>query len=356
VVQYIFDRRNLAIGFNFFLLVTIYSTLNTLTNNFHQTHLSNKSKNKKISKHSALSKTIRQLQSTQEQLQYTQTQVHTHEQEKKTRIPEAVWLLPSKTWQPPKKLTREKPITVVIPSYNNSKWYKYNLSSIFAQEYSNYNIIYIDDCSPDNTGSLVEQFIKQQHQEKRITLIKNKKRMGGALGNIYKAAQMTNPQNIIAVVDGDDWLAHCQVFQLLNEVYDDPNVWLTYGQLQIFPSNDIGWCQDFPAEVIKNNLYRSYPWISSHLRTCYAWLFHKIELEDLFYENDFYSAATDQAYMFPLLEMTGGKFKFIPHINYIYNQANEINVNKIKQQLQTFMAQNIRNKPAYKAIEHRISK
>ena len=55
----------------------------------------------------------------------------------------------------------EKKIVILIPSYNNSRWYKENLDSIINQNYSNYRIVYVDDCSPDNTGQLVETYIKE---------------------------------------------------------------------------------------------------------------------------------------------------------------------------------------------------
>ena len=67
----------------------------------------------------------------------------------------------------------EKHFIVLIPSYKNSQWYKKNLDSIFMQKYSNYHILYIDDCSPDGTGDLVEKYIKEKKQEHKVILIKN---------------------------------------------------------------------------------------------------------------------------------------------------------------------------------------
>src|SRR3989304_6153185 len=45
----------------------------------------------------------------------------------------------------------EKPIVVVIPSYNNKQWYQKNLDSVLTQNYHNFRIIFIDDASPDGT-------------------------------------------------------------------------------------------------------------------------------------------------------------------------------------------------------------
>src|SRR5437868_2077214 len=41
----------------------------------------------------------------------------------------------------------QKPIVVIIPSYNNVQWCVKNIESVLTQNYSNYRVIYIDDCS-----------------------------------------------------------------------------------------------------------------------------------------------------------------------------------------------------------------
>jgi len=55
--------------------------------------------------------------------------------------------------------TNEKPIVLIVASYNNTQWYKWNLDSIFNQKYKNYHVIYIDDCSKDDTYELVKNYI-----------------------------------------------------------------------------------------------------------------------------------------------------------------------------------------------------
>ncbi len=51
---------------------------------------------------------------------------------------------------------KENRFVIVIPSNNNKDWYQKNLDSVFNQRYLNYRVIYIDDGSTDNTGTLVE--------------------------------------------------------------------------------------------------------------------------------------------------------------------------------------------------------
>ena len=68
----------------------------------------------------------------------------------------------------------EKKFVIVVPSYNNSRYYERNMRSVLSQNYAHFRVMYIDDCSPDGTGDLVENFIEQYDQDRKVLLIKNK--------------------------------------------------------------------------------------------------------------------------------------------------------------------------------------
>ena len=232
----------------------------------------------------------------------------------------------------------EKSIVVLIPSYNNKKWYKTNLDSVLNQTYSNYRVIYTDDCSPDGTGDLVEQYIKERCQEHRVTLIKNKKRRR-ALANMYTMIHMCNDNEIIAIVDGDDWLAHNNVFTYINNLYENSNVWMSYGQYRIMPLGAISSAQPFPQECVKNNAYRSHSWRFGQLCTYYAWLAQHIKLEDCLspdapYCGKFFPAGYDNVTLHPIIEMTGGKYACVSEVLYIRNILNPLNNFKVNHTLQ----------------------
>ncbi len=222
------------------------------------------------------------------------------------------------------KPAKEKHFVVLIPSYNNSKCYKRNLDSIFMQKYSNFHILYIDDCSPDGTGDLVEKYIKEKHQEHRVILIKNKERRK-AMANVYTGVLMCDDNDIIASCDGDDCWANDHVLSLLNKIYQDPNVWITHGKLMHWPQNKIVEQTQFPANVILKNKFRDYRWSASGLRSYYVWLFKKIKVEDFYYEGEFLPVCHDLAIMYPMFEMAGNRIKFIPDVLYIATRNTGIN-------------------------------
>lgn len=246
-------------------------------------------------------------------------------------------------------------MVIVVPSYNNASWYRSNLDSIFSQQYDSYRVIYIDDCSIDRTYELVEAYIQERGLQERVTLLRNSHRRG-ALENIYNAVHSCKDWEVVVTVDGDDAFAHPDVLNLLDALYAKEDIWLTYGQFIEYPSGVRGFCEEFPSEVIKNNSFRKHGCPVSHLRTFYAWLFKKIRKEDLLYQGKFYPMTWDKAMMLPMLEMCGGRFRFVPEILYVYNFNNPLNDCRVNGELQAHLARVImREKPYEPLKEHEIS-
>lgn len=248
----------------------------------------------------------------------------------------------------------EKPIVVIIPSYNNATWYKKNLESVLSQNYSNYRIIYINDASTDDTGNLVQSYIERYGRNNlNFQLIQNILNIG-ALENLYKAIYTCDDNEIIVTLDGDDWLAHNDVLKTLNKVYTTKNVLLTYGQYIRYPDYVLGHNMKIPSDVVEQNTFRDFSAEHlpiSHVRTFYAWLFKKIIKKDLQDANRrFFQMTWDAAMMFPMIEMAGRRFAFIPDILYVYNTANPINDHKISRQKQLELYKKIRAKPRYQRI------
>jgi glycosyltransferase involved in cell wall biosynthesis len=56
-------------------------------------------------------------------------------------------------------MTNNNPlISVMMPTYNNAKYIKQAIESIYAQNYDNIEIIVVDDGSTDNTKEIVQQY------------------------------------------------------------------------------------------------------------------------------------------------------------------------------------------------------
>lgn len=249
-------------------------------------------------------------------------------------------------------VTEHKPFVVIVPSYNNRKWVAKNLSSIFEQKYDNYRVIYIDDASTDDTLAMVNDFVLGSDQGHRIEVIHNASNKG-ACENICLAVRSCRDEEIAMVLDGDDWFAHDRVLARLNEIYADPETWMTYGSYIEYPSYGYtvaNFAQPLPQKVVEKNLVRDYTrkhWCLSQLRTFYASLFKRIKTEDLQWGGKYYDATYDLAMMIPMAEMAGPHAKYLSEIFYIYNRDTPLNDDKIRAKRQKEVAEHILDLPCY---------
>lgn len=269
----------------------------------------------------------------------------------------------------------EKKFVFVVPSYNNSIVCNTNLYSLLSQKDANYRLIYIDDASIDGNAKIAENIVHQYTDDivilsgpdpynadnffadyfrrkldkHKVTLIKNSTR-NGAGANKYVGGHLCNDDEIYFDCDGDDWLAHNHVLAGLNKVYEDPNVWVTYGNYS-FPNGQKGGCRAFPPEVLSAGTFRTYDWVASNPRTFYAELIKRVKKEDFFYKGRFAPAAADVAFMIPILEMAGNKVKFINEILYIYNIHTQINDFRLQPALTVAVESHIRQGQPYKALQ-----
>lgn len=238
---------------------------------------------------------------------------------------------------------------IVIPAYNAEEWIERVLTSVQSQSYSNYECIVCDDISTDSTWDKIKSF-KSNEKIKR-SLNKEKK---FALKNIYDSTRSINPSpdDVIVVLDGDDWLANENVLSKLNEYYMKEECLLTFGSFVRYPDGGIGEeASDYSKGVVENNDFRQDQWRASHLKTFKYSLWEKVKVEDLHDDDgNFYEISYDQAMMLPMLEMAGKKAKYIPEVLCVYNVGNPNAVNKtrVERQYQTMLR--IRKKKPYKKL------
>jgi glycosyltransferase involved in cell wall biosynthesis len=246
-------------------------------------------------------------------------------------------------------VTEQKPLVVIIPSYNNEKWVEKNLKSVINQQYDNFRLIYIDDNSSDNTYKIVDKIIENSKLHGKTTLIHNRERKF-AMYNLYQAIHSCEDNEIIVSLDGDDWFAHPNVLEKINQVYQNKDVWLTYGQNIVYPEYIEKQCLPFDKNRLKQVGYRYHKWVTPQLRTFYAGLFKRIDYKDLMLNDSFLQAGCDLGYMFPMLEMSGGRYRFIDEILYVYNQDHSFNDHKIHQDLLISTWNYIKSLPPYEPL------
>lgn len=90
-------------------------------------------------------------------------------------------------------------VSIVMPNYNGEKYLKATIESVLAQTYTNWELLFVDDCSTDNSIKIIEGFAKQ---DKRIFLIRQKENKGVAHARNVGIAEARG--EYIALLDSDD--------------------------------------------------------------------------------------------------------------------------------------------------------
>ena len=254
-------------------------------------------------------------------------------------------------------LMKQNKFIILTPSFNNEEWVEYNVASILNQTYTNYEVIYIDDASTDNTHKKVMEVVGELSN---WTVIKNPKNMGAMYNYFHNLNKYIKDNSEIVIhLDGDDWLYDETVLEKLNTFYNEKDCWMTYGGFIAWNGPDVEPTLPYPQstehpEFIHNNkMYRQDHWRASHLRTYRAFLLQAVKLEDLksLIDGKYYWHASDLAWQYPCMEMCPkDKIQLIDFYAHVYNhsQSNRVRTHERECNTNVKYETEIRNRKKYK--------
>lgn len=130
-----------------------------------------------------------------------------------------------------------KKVSVIIPVYNAEKYIAATVKSVFSQTYKNFEIIIIDDGTPDNSVKICQQF-----NDSRIKIIHQRNRgLPGARNTGIRHAQ----GDYLAFLDADDiWLPE-KLEKHVEHLNNSPTVGISfcYSAFINEQGNSTGICQ-----------------------------------------------------------------------------------------------------------------
>ena len=120
-------------------------------------------------------------------------------------------------------------VSVIVPVYNVQQYIAQTVSSVLAQTYSNFELLIIDDESPDRSVEICQQF-----QDSRIKIISQKNRgLAGARNTGIRHAQ----GDYLAFLDGDDlWLPE-KLAKHVQHLESSPQVGVSFSRSQFIDSH-----------------------------------------------------------------------------------------------------------------------
>lgn len=90
-------------------------------------------------------------------------------------------------------------VSIIMAAYNHERYVAEAIESLQAQTYEDWELIAVDDASPDATAAIISEFAES---DPRITLLRNEENLGGCRSR--KRALEHARGDIVAIQDSDD--------------------------------------------------------------------------------------------------------------------------------------------------------
>jgi len=183
----------------------------------------------------------------------------------------------------------------VISTGRNADRFVVNcVESVLNQTMKPKSHIVVDDISDDDTVLYLEKYQNTKGIEIKI----NKERKY-RLKNIYENAINKDPEDIICIVDSDDWLARNTALETVYKAYEkDDKLEYIYSRY-ILTHGEIGCSMPIP-----NDNWNPYaePWITSHMSTFKVKALQNVSINNfLDWNGKWFQIATDHAMTLPIL-------------------------------------------------------
>ena len=99
------------------------------------------------------------------------------------------------------KINRANPaFSIIMPVYNVEKYVSQAIESVLSQSYGDFELIIVNDCSPDNSLSICESYAEKDKRIRIISLSQN-----GGLSNARNVGMRSMRGDYVLFLDSDDW-------------------------------------------------------------------------------------------------------------------------------------------------------
>ena len=167
-------------------------------------------------------------------------------------------------------------ITIIVPVYKVEPYLRRCVDSILAQTFTDFELILVDDGSPDNCGAICDEYAAQ---DSRIHVIHQE---NGGLSAARNAgidwAFANSDSQWLAFVDSDDWVHPNYLAYLYRAVSEDGTKVSACGYREVLDSNEIIETEDYCSRVL---LWEEFL-LNHGLKATLAW--NKLYSKDLFHE------------------------------------------------------------------------
>ena len=135
-------------------------------------------------------------------------------------------------------------VSILMPVYNVAPYLREAMDSILAQTFQDFELIVLDDCSPDNSAEILDTYT-----DERIVRYRGEKNMG--LSNVLNVGMQLARGEFIARMDSDDLSTHERLAVQVAYLEAHPEVDLCSCGMQLFGAKQETWVRETYVEDVK---------------------------------------------------------------------------------------------------------
>ncbi|WP_236189920.1 glycoside hydrolase family 99-like domain-containing protein [Pseudomonas pharyngis] len=155
-------------------------------------------------------------------------------------------------------------VSVIVPNYNHERFLRKRLDSIYGQTYRNFEVILMDDCSSDESRSVLNEYA-QKFPDVTTTLF-NDTNSGGVFRQWSKGIKAATG-DLVWVAESDDYCDE-NFLQALVRCFDDEAVMLAYARCEFVTSDEVVQEGEFHKYV--SDLECAEKWAESYVDTAHS--------------------------------------------------------------------------------------
>lgn len=201
-------------------------------------------------------------------------------------------------------------ISILMPVYNTAPFLKEAVDSILSQTFTDFELIVLNDCSPDNAEEILDTY-----SDSRIVRYRGERNVG--LANILNVGLDMAMGKYIARMDSDDISLPNRLETQVDFLETHPDIDLVSAGMQLFGSRTDVWIREQNPEKVKINAL----FFSPVLHASSVWRKHTFERHGLRFRQEMVPAEDYDLWTRALLK--GVKMVNLPQVLYKYRIRSE---------------------------------
>lgn len=150
-------------------------------------------------------------------------------------------------------MTKEPFLSIVMPVYNTQDYLREAAASVTAQTYPNFELILVDDCSPDSSPAICDELAAADSRIRVLHKPKNEGLSAARNSGIDEAAG-----DYISFMDSDDTVDSTQLADVAASLIENPSQSVMFGMTEEY-YNESGVLREtfivsYPAKVLKDQI------------------------------------------------------------------------------------------------------